>query len=121
MTEIKSIAKAGSTFWRCFYTELVSEELSASAGSDPNAREEYGGSTPLLEACSRGHVEAVRLLLSSGADPDLADNDHRSTSCVTELSRNASHDPNAWFLFVAHTTVVVILMLVIDPVMACFP
>lgn len=34
-----------------------------------------GGVTPLHRACYKGYKDIVRLLLSEGADPQLADND----------------------------------------------
>jgi hypothetical protein len=44
-------------------------------GADVNTRSESNGYTPLIWASSRGHTEAVRLLLEAGADVDLEAND----------------------------------------------
>ncbi len=41
-------------------------------GLDPNARDMYGAS-PLMYAASEGQSDVVRLLLESGADPNLTD------------------------------------------------
>lgn len=40
------------------------------AGANPNARDSYS-STPLMDASSGNHVEAAKLLLEHGADPQL--------------------------------------------------
>ena len=41
-------------------------------GADPNASEIQTGDTPLLRACSGGHIDCVQALLERGAKPELA-------------------------------------------------
>ena len=43
-------------------------------GAAVNAQNK-GGSTALMSACEKGHVEVARLLLEKGADRTLADKD----------------------------------------------
>ncbi len=45
------------------------------AGSDLNAIEQQGGSTPLITAAAFGNYEAAKLLIDAGADLNLKNND----------------------------------------------
>ncbi len=42
------------------------------AGADPNATSDGAGNTPLIEAATHDHADAVRALLARGADPNTA-------------------------------------------------
>ena len=47
------------------------------AGADPNIQNRFGCS-PLFDVAMEDNVEAVKLLLEFGADPDVVANDGRS-------------------------------------------
>ena len=50
-------------------------------GADPNARDSFRGSTPLLTACRyNDSTEVVKLLLSYGADPNIIEKINNDTS-----------------------------------------
>jgi len=44
-------------------------KLLIDAGANVNVRDNYYGTTPLIEASENGHVEIVRMLLETGEDP----------------------------------------------------
>jgi len=54
------------------------------AGADPNVQNRFG-CTPLFDVAMEDNVEAVKLLLEFGADPDVVGNDGRS--CRAKTSR----------------------------------
>ena len=63
-------------------------------GADPNARAiqpayargQIGGTTPLMFAVDTGNLDAVRVLLDSGADLNLVDNHGYSALCLAVYS-----------------------------------
>ncbi|XP_022908719.1 ankyrin repeat domain-containing protein 39 [Onthophagus taurus] len=69
-----------------------------------DAKTRSGGATPLHRACTTGHLEVVRLLLTYKADPEIKDADgktalHRAAENqhdkICELLINQSHNPMA--------------------------
>lgn len=54
-------------------------EYLLSLGADPNSMNDTGR-TPLWRASFNGHIEAVKLLLESGGDPDCRDNSSMETA-----------------------------------------
>jgi len=56
--------------------EAIKQHLKA--GTDVDAREPPGGSTPLLVAATFGQVEAAKLLIEKGANVNGTSNDGRS-------------------------------------------
>lgn len=61
---------------------------------DPDAADEKG-ETPLMRAVSRGHFEAVRILLAHGADP-FREN-HSGTSAAALAERSSKREISALF------------------------
>ncbi|KAM4703927.1 ankyrin repeat domain-containing protein 22 [Rhinophrynus dorsalis] len=57
------------------------EEVQLLLAEDPknlNVKDSFGGDTPLICACRRGHVRVASYLLNQKADPDLANNKERT-------------------------------------------
>lgn len=70
-------------------------------GCDVNSQS-YSGNTPLHNACGRGQVDTVRLLLKSGADSSLK-NYHNDTPVTVAKNKKVSHGdglPNDYILIV---------------------
>lgn len=53
--------------------EVVKQHLAA--GTDINAKDPFGGSSPLISACLFGKTEAAKLLIDAGADLNFRNND----------------------------------------------
>ena len=51
--------------------EATIVEATLASGADPDAPDPVEGTTALMEAARKGHVEVVAILLGSGASPDL--------------------------------------------------
>lgn len=62
-------------------------------GCDVNSQS-YSGNTPLHNACGRGQVDTVRLLLKSGADSTLK-NYHNDTPMMVAKNKKVSHGDGA--------------------------
>lgn len=60
------------------------------AGANADYQDEYG-TTALMDACAKGHIETVEVLLAHGADPNLCGLIH-PTIGVTALMGAASGD-----------------------------
>jgi len=59
---------------KVFSQDLNGLEQLIAAGVDVDARDPNSGSTALMLACNYGFYDMVKILLSAGADPDVADN-----------------------------------------------
>jgi hypothetical protein len=75
-------ALAGNLFWTAPLMERAAEfgqvgsiRVLLDAGVPPDRTNESGG-TPLMEAAWNGHLEAARVLLAAGADPNVLVEDH---------------------------------------------
>lgn len=53
--------------------EVVKQHLAA--GTDINAKDPFGGSSPLISACLFGKTEMAKLLIDAGADLNFRNND----------------------------------------------
>ena len=62
-------------------------KLLISKGADVNSQSK-GGDTPLMKAISFDNVDAVKLLLENGADPEIENIMNRSGYSFAKASRN---------------------------------
>ncbi|KAM0789485.1 hypothetical protein ACM66B_000305 [Microbotryomycetes sp. NB124-2] len=74
--------------------QAIQSYLNESTSVDINELDLYGFS-PLHLATDRGHIEAVRVLLKAGANPDIKDEDGNT---ALELARISEHDDIAALL-----------------------
>lgn len=68
---------------KCGWPGVVSVLLAAGASTEVRRK---NGQTPLLEACALGHVECAQLLLESGADMKVADNEGKTAIQLAQMS-----------------------------------
>ncbi|KAL3462774.1 ankyrin repeat-containing domain protein [Aspergillus heterothallicus] len=72
-------------------------EMLLEARAQPNARPSYRRETALQTAVDYEDIAAVRLLLNSGADPNLTDNINEKYRCQTALQKAAYHEDSRIF------------------------
>jgi ankyrin repeat protein len=74
--------------------DVAGIERSLSAGSRVDAAAPVDGKTALCRAAVFGHADAVRALLSHGADPDKRYADGRTIADIVTAARGDEHDPS---------------------------
>ncbi|MEM7606433.1 MAG: ankyrin repeat domain-containing protein [Myxococcota bacterium] len=80
--------------WKALFEAAKTNDLEEltywlSAGTDPNAQHVEFGTTPLIAAAEKGHLEVVKALVEGGADPAVRSDWDRHTAL--EAARKADH------------------------------
>ena len=76
----------GALRWALHRSEVDLAMALLGAGADPNATGSMSGNTPLIEAATHDHPDAVRALIAAGADPNAARTDDEGNAPLHEAA-----------------------------------
>ncbi|KAF2114476.1 ankyrin repeat-containing domain protein [Lophiotrema nucula] len=79
-----AIIGGGALHYAAFRGRLETGSDLVEIGADVNTRDDHGR-TPLFLACTEGHLEVVRSLLSHGADPNISANERSNYELYSPL------------------------------------